>query len=353
MSILGKPFDLPMVDEKVQVNKIKTSSISAFDLPPSSTVANEALVKMGNTFDGSGPFKKPNSTSKTFSEYSADKAKEINRGLMPANNSELTKSQAESFMPEQRVSAKNVNQQQPSGNSDANDDHMVKLTAKNPLNTGEMEVIKFNVLPQVVENRTVSYEAIQPAQFPGAFQKYKGTDSVQWSLNATFISRNSEEAGNNLRDLNILRAWTLPYFGLKVEQEYPNKLGAPPPVLILEGLRRKMIGPVPVVITSLNWDFPKDVDYLPAMVEGVAVPFPAVLQVAIQMVESFSTTEFNNLSLADYRSGNLSSNTRQITPVEAAGEYEEEAQTVGAGAGRGFINPAMASSIKSELKVKT
>jgi hypothetical protein len=172
-------------------------------------------------------------------------------------------------------------------------------------------VIEFMVLPEIVENRTVSYDAVAPAQFGGAFQKYKGTESVQWTVNATFIARNTAEATQNLQYINWLRGWTMPFYGNKILSSgtpgYPSRLGAPPPVLIFEGLRRAMIGPVPVVITSLQWNWPRDVDYIPAISpDGTEdrVPFPTVIQVAIQLLESFSTDQFNNFDLDQYFLGN-------------------------------------------------
>ena len=41
---------------------------------------------------------------------------------------------------------------------------------------GVVQVV-FRVMPEIVESRTVQYDAIAPAQ-PGAFQKFKGTDST-------------------------------------------------------------------------------------------------------------------------------------------------------------------------------
>lgn len=201
-----------------------------------------------------------------------------------------------------------------SGSQKINDDHLVKLAE-----VGGSRVVVFTVLPEIVEARTVQYEAVAPTQFPGAFQKYKGTDSVQWTINATLVARNSNEATLNLYYLNTLRGWTMPFFGQNTATEYTTKLGAPPPVLMLSGLRERVIGPVPVVITSLNWNWPRDVDYLPtdpnnteehgaamASSDGRPIPFPAVMNIAIQCVESFSTEQFNRFSLSDYRNGNMS-----------------------------------------------
>ena len=194
------------------------------------------------------------------------------------------------------------------GSASAIDDHQVRLEE-----IGARNVVIFQVMPEIVESHSVQYEAVAPSQSIGAFQKFKGTDSTQWTLNVTFIARNTYEATENLRNLNMLRGWTKPFFGNKIVSEYPGKLGAPPPVLRFSGLREKLVGPVPVVITALNWNWPKDVDYLPTQIpargatmsSGGFIPFPAVMDIQIQLVESLSTNEFNRFSLAEYRNGTM------------------------------------------------
>lgn len=210
----------------------------------------------------------------------------------------------------------------------ANDDlvgHKVKLVEKG------VDIVIFNIMPEVVESRTVEYEAVAPPQYPSAFQKYRGTSSTQWTVNATLTCRNTDEATENLRIINVLRGWTMPFFGDKIKSSYPDKLGAPPPVLEFSGWRNQMVGPVQVVITSLNWNFPQDVDYIPARgfirntdsaggleFSGELIPFPTVIKVAIQLVESFSTDQLNGFDLAAFRTGQMDQAFKQRLSIEAS-----------------------------------
>jgi uncharacterized membrane protein YgcG len=164
----------------------------------------------------------------------------------------------------------------------------------------------------VAESRSVDYEAVAPPQYPTAFQKYKGTHAVEWTVNAVLISRTTDEATENLRIMNRIRGWTMPYFGQRTAARYPKKLGAPPPVLIFTGWTKNMIGPVPVVLVSANWNFPQDVDYIPAyeLSKGDTstngtVPFPTVMRVSMQLRESFSTEQVNGFDLAAFRVGDM------------------------------------------------
>jgi hypothetical protein len=226
-------------------------------------------------------------------------------------------------------------------------EHIVSLT------DSEGYVMEFVVLPDIVENRGAQYDAVAPPQFPGAFQKYKGTDSTTWNLNCMFISRTSAEASINLRNIFRLRAWVMPYFGAATakDPQFKGKIGAPPPVLKLKGLRG-LVGEVPVVVTTLNWTWPKDVDYLPAWdpididnetdpqklnkpSSEPKTPFPAVMSVAINLTESYSTTEFNNFNLDRYRLGFYADAFKAPANEDTAGPTsphaaanKQEAQTV-------------------------
>jgi hypothetical protein len=278
---------------------------------------SEGATAMSTKFSGeNNPFKKLAAGATSFFGLGGPKdAKKTGPGTL----TDLQRS-AQDAKATGQASAKQTNAAQ-----DANADDKTYLVT---LTDAEGFEVVFQILPEIVENRTVEYEAVAPPQFPGAFQKYKGTSSVQWSVNATLVCRTTNEATINLLYLNRLRGWTMPFFGDLMAQsdKFKDKIGAPPPVLTFHGLRTNIIGPVPVVITSLNWNWPRDVDYIPArkitdygidektgtdlsgfpkISEEATVPFPAVISIAIQLVESFSTSQFNGFDLAAYRVGDF------------------------------------------------
>lgn len=356
------------------------------------TKASEGMTSVVKRFGQTIPFQKAGAVTPTFAQLASpsgmvDAAGTLvgtafgQTGLLPSTQQEQMIAQANA-----QYSATSYNAAQSTYEDDRS--HIITLY------DDEGTSVEFLVMPELVENRNVSYEAVAPAQFPGAFQKYKGTDSVQWSINAIFVARTTDEASVNLRNINTLRGWTMPYFGENTAADYEGKLGAPPPVLRFVGLREGILGERPVVITSLAWNWPRDVDYLPAYefdtetgqpIRPANIPFPAVMSVAIQVVESFSTTEFNQFSLKDYRNGDMANafgkkikasvdaNDTSFNDVESnrLARYGvaaiQEAQSVagggrgfinpsiplpatGAGAGRGFVNPEFVKPAISELK---
>jgi hypothetical protein len=194
----------------------------------------------------------------------------------------------------------------------ANVQYSAAMAIVDPGSTGfepyNQQIVVFDIMPEVSENHDVQYEALSPAQLPGEFQKYKGTGSTKWSINGMFTARTRDEARRNFIYLQTLRGWTKPYFGRKQDEQFPDKLGAPPPVIDFSGWRG-LVGKVPTVITSLQWNWPNAVDWLPTgLVDNETnreIPFPAVMNVTIQLVETFSPGQFNEFDLVAYRYGDM------------------------------------------------
>lgn len=199
--------------------------------------------------------------------------------------------------------------------------------------------IVFEVSPDIQESQTVEYKATNLLHTPGAIMTYGYTNSREFAIsNARLISRTSGEAFNNMRNLQLLRSWTKPYFGsqsatsniLGANQE---KLGAPPEILFLYAYARELdegkgtyfhnrltnIQHVPVVLTNLSFTYPSDVDYIPTSDTNLAnnpnaigdtsggssEPFPTIMSVNMTLVEVHSPAEYSSFSLQLYKAGIL------------------------------------------------
>ena len=164
--------------------------------------------------------------------------------------------------------------------------------------------VVFDVTPTIAETQSVEYSTVQPIHMPGGIQIYKFTNPRQFALTAHFISRTSADALKNIQNVQLLRSWTRPFFGASSTNYTPlpstspvpsttdpvaasiaqingsstsdgvNLLGAPPEVLYFYGystvqnnLRKNVKGinlnRIPVVMTSIDINFPEDVDYIP------------------------------------------------------------------------------------------
>lgn len=167
------------------------------------------------------------------------------------------------------------------------------------------DTIFFNVSPDsLTESRTVNYKSLDPTHMPGNLHVYQNTPSRTFSLAVKLISRTSTEALENLQNLNVLRAWTMPYFGKTKEHR-----GAPPDILMFTAYSSTDISKVanirniPVVITGLTIPYPNDVDYIPTEVNGA--PFPVLMTIDISLAESQSPKKLESFDLKNYKAGKL------------------------------------------------
>ncbi len=168
------------------------------------------------------------------------------------------------------------------------------------------DVVTFDAMPEIGESHSAQYDDVQPLQHPGSILKYKSTPSRDWTISVRLISRNVEEASANLRMINIIRSWVMPFYGQGTANDRTTTkyLGAPPPVLTFKAYGKKMIGPVKVVLTSYQWNWPNDIDYIQTN-DPVPVPVPVIMSISLNLRETYSPREFSGFDLMAYRAGDL------------------------------------------------
>ena len=174
-----------------------------------------------------------------------------------------------------------------------------------------MRVI-FDVMPVVSVNSQASYESMTPVHAPGSFQVYEKSPSLTFSVSEVkLVSRTPQEAWRNLKYLNILKSWRMPFFG---QNAYPQYMGAPPEVLLFSAYsiggnsRRGNINNVPVVMTQLDYTYPNDCVYIPTANNGDDIsntPFPTIMTLNIALSETFSASDIEKFNLKDYHEGTM------------------------------------------------
>jgi hypothetical protein len=299
---------------------VGSSSTINYSLAPVTTLVNEGYAKVNTTFGGTGPFTKMNDSAPSFAELGVARLGLPNLGPRLGQATSGTGSPYDQvagaeavklLRPESGVTAAGVRESVGESEAPADESHKVRLIAPESSGaaeggTGVLEVV-FDVMPEVTEVRSAEYEPVSPSQLPGEFQKYKGTKSTQWNITGRLTASTKEEAARNYRYIGALRGWTMPYFGELQRRNFRNLLGAPPPVLTFSGWRG-LVGPIPVVLTQINWNWPQEVDWLPTGITddvGQEIPFPAVMNVTINLVESLSPTQFNSFDLVAFRDGRM------------------------------------------------
>lgn len=168
------------------------------------------------------------------------------------------------------------------------------------------EFVRFNVTPVIGESREATYEEVAIVHHPGQILRYKSSSTRSWSLNTKLISRNPEEASKNLKTLNLIRGWVMPYYGYGTAETDPNRLGAPPDILLFSAYGAKMIPEHPTVLVSYNTSYPNDIDYIQTDSSfGDVVPFPVILNIDLTLKEAWSPIEYSSFDLKSYKRGDL------------------------------------------------
>lgn len=164
-------------------------------------------------------------------------------------------------------------------------------TETTSLNAGP-ETVTFEISPEVSESNNAIYTEISAIRSAGSILIYTGSPSRKWQINSKFVSRTPNEAASTWRSIQLLKSWTKP----DVNYKFGNDVKRMPHVVRLYGYGKTWMG-IPVVVSSLNVEYPTDVDYVMAQ-EGTGpnsiqhgTLVPIVQTVSIQLTESRNIDE--------------------------------------------------------------
>lgn len=295
------------------------SGLTGFELPslPTSMVEAEVMIEnaMTDALDTFNDFTNAEFSLPGIGDFSlasaADKAGELVDSAIATGKDALDsvtsfftgdKSKAVDKIKEQISSPVNklINENQATTETEYAGSNFVRLRSQ----LFSDDFVLFNVMPTIAESRTANYEEVNIVHHPGQILRYRTTSPRAWTITARLISRNSEEASNNLKSVNLLRSWLMPYYGEGTKATFADKLGAPPDVLIFSAYGDKTIPEHPVVLESFQTSFPNDIDYIPTLDK---TPFPVILEVTLGLKESWSPKEFSQFDLSQFKSGDLRS----------------------------------------------
>lgn len=305
------------------VYKPGEQTVKDFAKPSRNKLVSELADKLGST-----------KIADKFSKLSSDiELKKINDKVVAtiAGDNGSTALGALQDLPKSDISASAINQAAENNASQ----FKVKLEAIPSLGG---DVVVFDVMPSLSENHSASYDSVDIIHHPGQILKYRGTSARSWGLTADFVSRTRAEADKNLIYLNIIRSWVMPFYGNGTADIYPDRLGAPPQVLILSAYGSKMVGPVTCVLEDFSWTFENDMDYI-ATSENT--PFPVHIKLSLTLKETWTPAQFTSFNLDSYRRGNVGA----AFSSPAASQTTPQTQTQGAISGSSRIDTSSSTSI--------
>lgn len=165
--------------------------------------------------------------------------------------------------------------------------------------------VNFSVSPDISENKSTNYIEVSDIRKPASLMIFMASPSRTFSLSAKLISRTSEEALKNFRDLNLMKSWAMPdnsTDGVGIGGEFIQNLS--PTILYLYGYGSIFKG-IQVVLKNLDIDYPSECDYIPLVKNGGKTKMPVVLNVKMSLQEIRSSEELQNFNLEQYKLGRM------------------------------------------------
>lgn len=152
----------------------------------------------------------------------------------------------------------------------------VSRSSTGQTNTGT-EQVEFKLSPEISESKQVIYAEIGDIRQAASILIYGGSPSRKWSVNVKFLSRTQKEADTTWKSIQLMRSWANPDTNYK----YGIDSGTPH-VLRLYGYGRTWQG-IPVVLSSLNIEYPSDIDYIPT---EYGTNVPVIQSISFQLTEA-------------------------------------------------------------------
>ncbi len=166
--------------------------------------------------------------------------------------------------------------------------------------------VMFPYTPIVQHVQQVSWQQNALTHTNYAPQVYGRTENPKININdAKFTATTDEDAQYLLGVLFFFKYITKMNFGKR-----DGKAGTPPPVLEFSGYGQSQYNNVPVVIASVNYQYPNDIDYVRVKTAfsgtGQEELVPAVMSLSIDMLVQYNVKDVrDNFSLSDMASGKL------------------------------------------------
>lgn len=169
----------------------------------------------------------------------------------------------------------------------------------------EKRMVTFHSTPEVSEQGTVNYIDISDIRAAGSHSVYLGSPARIFNINHKFISRTRIEAENTWRAMNTLRGWRMPKNGTQpasgINVTNTGLDTNAPSVLNMFGYGKTFRG-IPVVITSLSFDWNSESDYIKC---NNGSDIPIILPVTISLKEMRTYRDMNSFNYDQFRRGEL------------------------------------------------
>jgi len=169
-----------------------------------------------------------------------------------------------------------------------------------PLQESDNNLI-FPLTPTIMINHSASYTPIKPIHSNYPFYAYQNSAIENIQITGEFPVENEEDGKYWVAAVHYLRAVSKMAYG---ETEH---VGAPPPVIKLNGYGDYIFKDVPVVVSNFNYELGSEIDYI--YVQGVqggrdGTWVPSKSTLSVTLIPMYSRRQIRKFSLQKFVAGN-------------------------------------------------
>lgn len=138
--------------------------------------------------------------------------------------------------------------------------------------------------PTVTINYTAAYESVHTVQTNIATPAYSNSNVSDLSVSGEFVANTLADANYVYAVIHFLKSATKSF---NMAEEPASKRGSPPPILYFSYLGAGGFNSMPVVITSFNMTYPKEVDYVSTGFNKENSMIPAECTITVTLMPAY------------------------------------------------------------------
>jgi len=162
----------------------------------------------------------------------------------------------------------------------------------------------FPYTPSIILSNSASYTPIKPVHSNYPFYAYQNSQVDNITITGDFTVETIEDGKYWIAMVHYLRSVTKMAYGVT-----PN-VGAPPPVIKLNGYGEYVFHDVPVVVSNFTVELATDIDYIFVKRVGkVGTHVPTKSTLSVTLIPMYSRRNIKRFSLKSFISGSLTRST--------------------------------------------
>ena len=138
--------------------------------------------------------------------------------------------------------------------------------------------------PTVTINYTAAYESVHTVQTNIATPAYSNSNVSDLSVSGEFVANTIADANYVYAVIHFLKSATKSF---NMAEKDATKRGSPPPILYFNYLGAGGFSSMPVVITSFNMTYPKEVDYVSTGFNNENSMIPAECTITVTLMPAY------------------------------------------------------------------